>query len=211
MKWSDSDIKEIIHHLEDGKNFKEISVVMNRSYTSLKTIARRKNIRYKSYKKIIINLCKVCNKPLKTGKIYCSISCTNKDKPKRKLSNYCKDCNKPIYSSRKYCDDCGRLNTEKIENLTLSEAIYHKHHRSSAFALVRTRARQKAKKLNLNKCLVCGYDKHVEICHKKPISKFSLDTKISVINHENNLLPFCRNHHWEYDHGLLDKGDWCNG
>ena len=87
--------------------------------------------------------------------------------------------------------------------MTLSEAIYDKHHRSSAYALIRTRARSIAKKLVLDTCEKCGYDKHVEIAHKRGISTFEGDTLISVINSNENLMALCPNCHWEYNHNLL--------
>ena len=83
--------------------------------------------------------------------------------------------------------------------MTLKEAIYEKHHKSSAFALVRTRARAIAKKLGLDKCSNCGYDKHVEIAHIKAISTFDNSTLISVINSKENLMALCPNCHWELD------------
>ena len=48
-------------------------------------------------------------------------------------------------------------------------------------------------------CMKCGYDKHVEVCHIKPIRQFSEDTLLSVINDKTNLLLLCPNCHWEYD------------
>lgn len=52
----------------------------------------------------------------------------------------------------------------------------------------------------IRKCARCGYDKHVEICHIKPVSEFSDDVPIGVINHTENLLLLCPNCHWEMDH-----------
>ena len=49
-----------------------------------------------------------------------------------------------------------------------------------------------------------GYDKHYEVCHIKAVSDFSEDTPITVINHIDNLVALCPNHHWEFDNGLLD-------
>jgi len=87
--------------------------------------------------------------------------------------------------------------------MTLQEAIYWKHHKSSAFALVRSRARASEKMKKIKSCEICGYSKHVQACHKKPISSFSLNTKISIINENDNIMCLCPNCHWEYDHGLL--------
>lgn len=87
-------------------------------------------------------------------------------------------------------------------DITLEEAIYRTHHRSSAFALIRTRARAEAKKLGMSCCEKCGYSKHVEIAHKRAISTFDSSTLISHINARENLMALCPNCHWEYDHGL---------
>ena len=49
-------------------------------------------------------------------------------------------------------------------------------------------------------CELCCYDKHVEVCHIKPIGSFDGNTKISKINSYNNLILLCPNCHWEFDH-----------
>lgn len=48
----------------------------------------------------------------------------------------------------------------------------------------------------------CGYDKHVEVCHIKPISEYDLDIKVSEINHKSNIHILCPNCHWEFDNGF---------
>ena len=94
------------------------------------------------------------------------------------------------------------IRTKEAKDMTLKEAIYEKHHKSSAFALVRTRARAVAKKLGFTKCSKCGYDKHIEIAHIKSISSFSEEVMISVVNSKDNLIPLCPNCHWEYDNNV---------
>jgi predicted restriction endonuclease len=56
------------------------------------------------------------------------------------------------------------------------------------------------------KCAVCGYDKHVEICHVREIATFPPETPVREINDLTNLVALCPNHHWELDHGLLRVG-----
>jgi hypothetical protein len=90
-----------------------------------------------------------------------------------------------------------------MKDMTLSEAIYDKHHRSSALSLDPDKSKINRKKLGLDTCEKCGYDKHVEIAHKRGISTFGGDTLISVINSKENLMALCPNCHWEYDHNLL--------
>ena len=53
------------------------------------------------------------------------------------------------------------------------------------------------------KCEVCGYNKHIEIAHKKAVSDFDDSATIAEINDINNLIALCPNCHWEFDNGLL--------
>lgn len=52
-------------------------------------------------------------------------------------------------------------------------------------------------------CCRCGYDKHYEICHIKPITSFSNDTKLSIVNSLDNLIYLCPSHHAMLDKGLI--------
>ncbi len=54
------------------------------------------------------------------------------------------------------------------------------------------------------KCIICGYDKHYEVAHIKSVSSFNGNCLVSEINHINNLMALCPNHHWEYDNNNLD-------
>ena len=53
-------------------------------------------------------------------------------------------------------------------------------------------------------CYLCGYNKHTQICHIKPICSFPLDALVSEINHIGNLVALCPNHHWELDNGHIE-------
>ena len=53
------------------------------------------------------------------------------------------------------------------------------------------------------KCVICGYTNHIEIAHIKAVSDFDDETIVSEINHPDNLIGLCPNHHWEYDNGIL--------
>lgn len=145
--------------------------------------------------------CFKCGKETKNPK-YCSrscaASCINHQKARRLRTNKCRTCDKLILSNRKYCSDCPSYN-KILEDITLKEAIYLKHHRTCAYGLVRARAKIIVRNLNWKSCKLCGYDKHIEIAHIKSISSFSLDTKLSIINSIDNLIPLCPNCHWELD------------
>ncbi len=52
-------------------------------------------------------------------------------------------------------------------------------------------------------CVVCGYRLHVEVAHRKAVSTFPGDSTLAEINHVDNLVALCPNHHWELDHELL--------
>lgn len=144
--------------------------------------------------------CLVCNNTT-TNPRFCSRSCsakhTNTINPKRKLTKQCKGCNNIVRYNRNYCKIC-RPHTQN-KDMTLGEAIYTKHHVSSAYCLVRTRARMIAKKLGWKSCKNCGYSKHIEIAHIKAIGDFPKETLLSVINDPTNLAPLCPNCHWEFD------------
>lgn len=159
--------------------------------------------------------CLNCKKETDNPK-FCSRSCTaifNNKFIKRipLVEKFCKRCGNKIqrksYKDKSiFCEDCRKLREKNFnfgDDIPLSSIIDTKRHKSSAFASVRNRARITAKKLGMNRC-ACGYDKHVEICHKKAISSFSLDTLVSEINSPDNLIALCPTCHWEFDNELLN-------
>jgi len=97
-----------------------------------------------------MNICLNCNSEIKSksAKKFCSRSCAasyNNKIPKRKKKNInnCKICGKEIDKRSSHCFSCCSKNFRG--DLTLKEAIYEYHHKSSAYALVRTRARKVTK------------------------------------------------------------------
>ena len=128
----------------------------------------------------------------------------------------CKRCNVEFESTshgRAYCSrECRwppktTLSPKYIElsNLTLREAKGEGNANfRSKLPQLRSHSRATYKLSGSSMaCQICGYDKHVEICHIKDVSKYNPDTFIYVVNHINNLIALCRNHHWELDHNLL--------
>lgn len=110
---------------------------------------------------------------------------------------------------RKRCFDLNigcleKLNKTPVQDQTKGDLFNNRKNWQSA----RSSIRKGAEKIfndsdKPKKCLICGYDKHIEIAHIKAVSEFSDETLISEINDINNLMALCPNHHWEYDHGLL--------
>jgi hypothetical protein len=126
----------------------------------------------------------------------CSTSFNNKKTPKRKPTiNYCESCGDEASPQRKYCSDCNkRINRVDWSKMTYGEVTGKAKYQKNA--RVRQLARVEFTKDD-SKCESCGYDKHVEVHHKKEISSHSDDTLITEINSKDNIMILCPNCHWE--------------
>lgn len=145
---------------------------------------------------------------LTTNPRFCSRSCSatynNKAFPKRtKRDRHCNKCSKVIESGRR-CDDCRII---PVETLTVGQV--KERYRSAGYGawnhytLIRGRARTRMLASGKNSCFICGYDRHVEAAHVIAVASFDADTLVSYVNRDDNIIPLCPNHHWEYDHGML--------
>lgn len=156
--------------------------------------------------------CLNCGKETNNKK-YCSNSCSAKHASrlprKKKQVRLCVACGKEIeigYSTyKKYCKDCkesrkGTTGTRIYRTISDVADPTKKYHHDS----VGSHARYAMKLSKTPKvCRVCGYNKHVEVCHIKPIRCFEKNTLLSEVNSLSNLIYLCRNCHWELDEGLL--------
>jgi hypothetical protein len=155
--------------------------------------------------RIAVAVCPVCGRETRNP-LFCSRSCAAKRNnvlaPKRRLSGQCRVCSCPVPRRNKYCSE-HRPDTR----LDRSRPIGAVADRSDHSACRHARLRQDARRVYLRafpaRCIQCGYDKHIEVCHRRPLTSFPLDTPISVVNSLENLLGLCPNCHWEFDHGLL--------
>ncbi len=152
-----------------------------------------------------MNKCKQCGKDINNPK-FCSHSCSakfnNKISKRRLPEHSCKVCGKAINNKRRYCIE---HQPERIDwdNITLGD-LRSKYNTFHYHAKIREVAKRKSVRIKgISACEVCGYGKHIEVCHIKPISKFSLDTPVKEINVDYNLIVLCPNCHWELDNGLL--------
>ncbi len=165
-----------------------------------------------------MNICLYCAKETENAKFCdrsCSASFNNKAFPKRKLVRICshENCNSIIRNYRStLCQNHWDEHKEAkmgFADKTLGEYInlpgLKLLHNSSRFAYIRNFARSWLKHLLDLSCFNCGYSKHKELCHIKPISEFSNDSLLSEINCEYNVLPLCPNCHWEFDNNQLDR------
>lgn len=139
----------------------------------------------------------------------CAATYNNKIFKKRKPEGKCLICNIPISSSLRRCFKHKR--TLRPLDTTIEDLLNKRGSPTNLYAAIRDHARQIAKRYNLlNKCKVCNYNTHVVTCHIKPISSYSKDTLISVVNDVTNLIGLCPNHHWELDHCGLDITPYSN-
>jgi len=143
-------------------------------------------------KVIVVKEHEMCSEVRK--KIYCNRSCsvthTNRNRERKKKEKEVKE-KKPIFNYLK-----GVTKKEFFD----SKGVYYKFR-----AVIRKQAHYI---YHLNngekKCCVCGYDKHIEVCHIKSVSSFGDNDLITDINSINNLIGLCPNHHWEFDNGLIN-------
>lgn len=163
--------------------------------------------------------CTNCSK-LTTNPKFCNKSCsaiwTNKNYNKRRGKGklrICKKCNieyrsSRLHQSRILCKECSlNYRTIKSKQTTLkevreSDAIKGKH---PSWLHSRVRANNKNWNKHLAKlpCQFCNYKLHVELCHIKSIASFPDSATLGEVNHPDNILVLCRNHHWEFDNKYL--------
>lgn len=156
----------------------------------------------------------------------CAASFTNKQSPKRKrrsekpTEGLCISCKIVIqYKDRrphKYCDSCrsiarGWHNRERYGGVVVMDDSKTKGELKSqmnGYYLFRSvvnkhasRAYKQAGKQDC--CVVCGYH-DIQICHIKAVSKFPDTATLAEIDHPDNLVGLCPNHHYEFDKGQLE-------
>lgn len=161
--------------------------------------------------------CRECNKEVSRtpsqieNNIFCSKTCAavfnNKirERKSRAKKHKCTICFVELNSKRKYCNDCfkeHRYKNKKTKDwsiVTIQELEYK--NKPYKYVRIRDHARSVTKDRE-QKCQKCGYDKYVECCHIKAIKEFDKKTKLSEVNHPNNLVLLCPNCHKEMDLGL---------
>jgi len=148
---------------------------------------------------------------------FCSRSCSAtthnktqpKHPPKQRICTLCDVVYTQIngHVSKKYCQDCSNefsKRTERLKVSTLGElrarpSLQGKHpiwfHN-----YLRGFSRSWNQDIAKLPCQVCGYDKHTELCHIKPIADWEDTALLGEVNSPDNLYVLCPNHHWELDH-----------
>lgn len=146
---------------------------------------------------------------------FCNRSCAAKFNNKQKIkSRPCSFCGQTIFgriTNKKCCADCfanykqlySIQRLKSVQNITLSK-LRRIYDLNEFHAKIRGWSRQTYSNYNKpNSCKVCGYKLHCDICHIKPISDFAETTLITEVNHIDNLIALCPNHHWEFDNKII--------
>jgi len=152
---------------------------------------------------------------------FCSRNCAAKVNnlgKRRWPPRTCRKCDKEYVTTKSHrsklaCEDCVKkfLTSDEAKATTL-EQYYNRlsvkgKHPSWKAAHIRGFNRSWNKDLTKRCCQVCDYNVHVELAHIKAVSDFSLSSTLGEVNHPDNLLVLCRNHHWELDNGILKLSD----
>ena len=146
--------------------------------------------------------CSVTTKNPKFCSKSCAASYNNKIHPKRISKKwFCTTCGVEVQNRRTKCDE---HNPSYVDWNAIGYANLANRYNYQRNTRIRSLARRiYAKSDRPKKCLICGYDKHYEVCHVRPINDFGETDTISTINNIDNLVALCPNHHWELDNNLL--------
>lgn len=137
-------------------------------------------------------------------KKYCNRSCSttanNLKNPRRVKTKSCATCDIKISAQVKYCKECREV--KSVLNMTIGQV------KGKARYQVNSQLRQVARMVFKASgapyiCINCKYDKHVEICHVKDLHQFKDEDLVIDTVADGNLIPLCKNCHWEYDNGYL--------
>ena len=110
-------------------------------------------------------------------------------------------------SVSKYCEKCQGSRKDNVAKKTKAELKRDRASKYSSRNAIAEDARNIYRKSgNPFKCLLCDFH-IVEICHVKPVSDFSEDTAIKVVNDIDNLMPLCPLHHRKWDRGSMSEED----
>lgn len=168
---------------------------------------------------MINTTCKICSKEIiknerdfnksKSGFHFCSRSCSakynntiTKTKYQQELQN---SCNNPLLIKFRKENFCSYLCKIKFNMSKTIEKDYSNTSKRNIDTSIRSNARAYTKFFYPENCMLCGYDKHYEVCHIEPIANLKQDEPIFTVNKLSNLVHLCPNCHWELDKGGLEK------
>jgi hypothetical protein len=190
MKWTETELNEVINLIKSGKTYGEISNIVGRSKSSIKNKLGRSNENYKKYVKCDVLLCIQCDNVIKNfGIKFCSRSCatTYNNLLRGKNPRKCKCCGGEYFGrAKKYCSIycfhksqwMAIVNLIESGDTSLSNRRYKKY-------LIYKYGEQ---------CMECGWDKINPYSGNIPIELEHIDGN-SNNNSLDNLKLLCPNCH----------------
>lgn len=169
------------------------------------------NSHFRYQMKIRKNNCLFCLKEFVGDyrKKFCNHTCAAhyNAKPIDNRTSVCVKCSHSFPLEKK---DSGGFHPKKLCEVCFAEASFENQTKGSLYSRrkdwqsANSTLRKHSRKVYVasgrsQKCRVCEYDGHYEVCHIKPIKDFPDDAKVLEINAIDNLVALCRNHHWEHD------------
>lgn len=182
-KWNKTDLDLCFKYIKDGKTYKEIGLLLNRTSRSIKEKLSKNNLKFTDFKidtKNETKICLSCGKEFKCFKSEnrkfccrgCSATYNNKLKGKK---NKCLFCGNEISSRKQYCDiKCHHKYNKKITYEKIEYGDISFDHRMYKNYLIDKYG---------EKCMKCGWNERNETSGKIPIELEHIDG-----NSENNLL-----------------------
>ena len=143
---------------------------------------------------------------------FCSRSCnrtyqnkTNNPNPKIDRTCTCENCNITFNKTKdQVSNTCSMFCYMELgmKQRLMKDVI--KRNDANKYDTVRKNARTYSKHFYPSQCMICGYDKHYEVCHVKDLKDFTREETLYEVNNKTNLIHLCPNCHWEFDHNQLD-------
>lgn len=166
------------------------------------------------------NICKYCKEVIHVGegkkvswarkKTFCSRSCLSKSTNSRWIGVPKKP---KVLKPRVRTLKVGYKPFEYLIGKTKADIFKTRKGYQSARSGIQRHARHVyALSSRPKQCAVCAYARHYEVCHLKSVSEFDgAALIIEEVNHIDNLIAMCPTHHWEFDHGFIDKEKLLSG
>lgn len=213
--------EQILNLVQNHDSFYSICKALNKPRSSVKYWFNKYDIstNVSGYIQVekTINKCLTCSKET-TNPRFCSQSCSASYNnvihvKKKRNPTKCTKCENPTKSSRHTLCKNHLLELQEERKTTIrtqtlgdywSRKSLENLHTSSKNVHIRLLARKDFKELTKQPCKNCGYTKHVELCHIKPINSFPETALVSEVNSRENIVQLCPNCHWELDNNLLE-------
>lgn len=155
--------------------------------------------------------CEGCGSAVQRSTRWCK-KCRDAGVKAKMLGRKCQGCDAivPAKTKRVYCDACiaqgkGRPG-HRILALTTMAEMFAAWSNNTRDVSIRAHARKQTKDWP-RVCAApdCRYTHYLETCHLQAVSDFPLTATVGDVNAPQNLVLLCPNHHWDLDHGLLNR------